>query len=373
MGLVATLMTVVLLGVDDPLATKASPKLFKPIDLVVESKPVGEFLKSFAAEQGVEVVVDGRVDATATVRGRFKRTFVERIFSDAARFANGRMVVVGEVIYIAPQESADRVAAAFLKARQTLASNENINEAAWKEKRSKTWDGETTVQSLVVDLAKELGLSVKNPDDLDVKASAGSLKIVTASNLLSIWTALADQTWAIDESGKTIVISSLPEDARLERRVRAPSAAEATRRADGYRALPDTALSVDVNGSSIVLAGPWSALWAAERLDREEALAIATAKTQKPAKGSKSPAPKRYNPTFKNVTLAQFAETVSEHMKKSVEIDEDSLAKAGKSKELRLNCVATGVDLEEMLSLALEPLDLKFRVNGDKIVIYAGK
>jgi type II secretory pathway component GspD/PulD (secretin) len=373
MDLVAPLMTVLLLGVDDPLATKASSKLFRPIDLTVESKPVGEFLKSFAAEQGVEIVVDGRVDATATVRGRFKKSFVERIFSDAARFANARMVVIGEVVYIAPQESADRVAAAFLKARQSLASNENIDGAAWKEKRSTKWDGEATVQSLVVGLAKELGLTVKNPDDLDVKASAGSLKNVTASNLFSVWTALADQTWVIDESGKTIVISPLPEDARLERRVRASSAAEATRRADGYRALPDTALSVDVNGSSIVLAGPWSALWAAERLDREEALAVAAAKTQKTGKGSKTPAPKRYNPTFKNVTLAQFAETVSGHMKKSVEIDEDSLAKAGKSKDLRLNCVATGVELEEMLSLALEPLDLKFRINGDKIVIYAGK
>ena len=170
MGLVAPLMTVVLLGVDDPLATKASPKLFKTIDLTVESKPVGEFLKSFAAEQGVEIVVDGRVDATATVRGRFKKSFVERIFSDAARFANARMVVVGEVVYIAPQESADRVAAAFLKARRRLRRTRTSTRPPGRKTLEK-WDGEATVQSLVVGLAKELGLTVKNADDLDVKAS----------------------------------------------------------------------------------------------------------------------------------------------------------------------------------------------------------
>ena len=57
----------------------------------------------------------------------------------------------------------------------------------------------------------------------------------------------------------------------------------------------------------------------------------------------------------------------------SIQIDEASLTKAGKAKTDRLNCVATGVELEEMLALALEPLDLKFKIDGDKIVIYAGK
>lgn len=373
MGLVASLSLFIALGADDPLATKAASKLFKAIDLTVETKPVGEFLSSFAAEQGIEIVIDGRVDATATVRGRFKRSFVERILHDAAKFANARMSVAGEVVYIGPQESADRVAAAAVKSKQALAANENIDADAWKQKRSKKWNDETTVQSLVVELAKQLQVNVKNPDDLDVKARAGSVKSATAADLLSVWTALADQTWSLDESAKTIVISSLPEDARLERRVKTPSPKEASRRAENYRALSESALSIDVKGSTVVLGGPWSALWAAERVDREETLAIAASKTQKPGKGTKTANAKRYNPTFKNVTLAQFAETIADHTKKSVEFDEDSLVKAGKSKDLRLNCVATGVDLEEMLALALDPLDLRFRVEGDKIVIYAGK
>jgi type II secretory pathway component GspD/PulD (secretin) len=370
--LVASFLSLLAFVADDPLAARASPKLFKSIDLAVESQPVGRFLKTFADEQGVEIVVDGRVDVSAEVRGRFKRSFVERILNDAARFANARMALVGEIVYIGPQESADRVAAAAFRAKLSLAASEGIEADAWKEKRARKWDDEATVQSLVVDLAKDLGVKVKNPEDLDVKARAGSVKSATAADLLSVWTALADQTWSLSADGKTIAVVALPEDARLERRVRAPSPKEANRRAESYRSLPDATLSVEVKGSVVTLAGPWSALWAAERLDREGALAVAAAKSQKGAKGPKSAA-KRYNPTFKNVTLVQFAESIADHMKKSVEIDDESLAKAGKSKTDRLNCVATGVELEEMLELALEPLGLKFRMTGDKIVIHADK
>ena len=374
MGLFAPFVAIAVLAADDPLAVKSAPKLFKPVDITIESKPVGEFLKSFAAEHGLEIVIDPRVDVTAAVRGRFKRTFVERILGEAARFANARMVLVGEIVYVAPQESADRAAAAAFKARQALVANEKADTDAWKEKRAKTWDDEATAQTLVVGLTKDLGVKVKNPDDLDVKARAGSVK-GAAADLLSAWTALADQTWSLSEDGKTLTIAPLPEDARLERKLRAPSAKEATRRNENYTGLKDAAVSSQVKGSTITLSGPWSALWAAERVDREEALSVSIAKTQKPSKdkSGKAAKTKRYDPTFKNVTLAQFAESIAEHTKKSVEIDEESLTKAGKAKTDRLNCVATGVDLEEMLALALEPLDLKFKINGDKIVIYAGK
>ena len=366
----ALFLSLVLSAADDPIASKATPKLFKAVDLTIESKPVGEFFKSFAADQAVEIVVDGRVDAAANVRGKFKKSFVERILSDAARFANARMTMIGEIVYIGPQESADRAAAAAVKSRRSLA--ELDLSTAWKERRSLKWTGEATAKTLVTGLAKELGADVKDADELDVKVVAGSLKNVAAADMLSVWTALADHTWSLDEKGSTIAIAPLPEDARLKRSIRAASVKEASRRAAAYRGISDAALSVDVTGQTISLAGPFSALWAAERYDREEALAVALAKTQKPGK-SKTPAAKRYNPTFKNTTLADFAAKIADHVKKSVEIDEDSLAKAGKSKDLRLDCVATNVELEELLELALEPNGLTFRIDGDKIVIRAAR
>jgi type II secretory pathway component GspD/PulD (secretin) len=362
------LMLTALLGADDPVASKSLPKLFKPVDLTVEPKPVGAFLKSFADEHGIQIVVDGRVDGAATVRGRFKRSFVERILNDAARFANARMTVIGEIVYVGPQESADRAAAAAFHSRKSIPTGGDA--AAWKEKRSLKWTNEATVQTLVAGLAKDLGVEVKNAEELDVKASAGSLKNVTAGDMLSVFAALADQTWTVDEKG-VVVVSPLPEDARLERRLRAPSAKEATRRAEGYRELPETALNVEVKGAALVLKGPFSALWAAERLDREEALAVASAKGQKPGK-SKTTA-KRYTVNFKNLTLGDFAKAIADHVKMSVEIDDESIAKAGKSREDRLNCVATGVELDELLALALEPIGLAARIDGSKIVIHGGK
>jgi type II secretory pathway component GspD/PulD (secretin) len=353
---------------DDPLASKALPKLFKVVDLSVERQPVGKFVKAFAAEHGVEIVVDGRVDLSAPVIGRFKKSGVERILGDAARYANARMALVGEVVYIAPQESADRVAAAAAKSRKLL---EDFDlPAAWKEKRSKKWTEEATVKELVAALAKDLGVEVKDADELDVKVAAGALKNVQAADMLSVWAALADHTWSLDKEGARLTFPPLPEDARMKRSLRAASVKEAIRRAGNYRGLKDEVLSVDVKGQMITLAGPFSALWAAERLDREEAIAVANAKTQKPGKTKSA---KRYSPTFKNTPLSDFAARIADHVKKSVEIDEVSLEKAGKSKELKIDCVATGVELEELLELALEPHGLTFTIDGDKIVISAAK
>lgn len=353
---------------DDPLASKSLPKLFKVVDLSVERQPVGKFVTSFAAEHGVEIVVDGRVDLSASVIGKFKKSCVERILAEAARYANARMALVGEVVYIGPQENADRVAAAAAKARKSL-DDFKLN-PAWREKRSKKWSEEATIKELVSALAKDLGVEVKDADDLDVKASAGSLKNVAAADMLSVWTALADHTWSLDKEGAKLSFPPLPEDARMKRSLRAASVKEANRRAGNYRGLKGEALSVDVRGQMVTLAGPFSALWAAERFDREEAFAIAQAKTQKPGK---TKAAKRYSPTFKNTPLSDFAAKIADHVKKSVEIDEDSLAKAGKSKELKIDCVATGVELEELLELALEPHGLTFTIDGDKIVIRAAK
>ena len=360
------LLLVALSGADDPIASKSLPKLFKAVDLTVEAKPVGQFLKSFAEEHGVQIVVDGRVDGAATVRGRFKRSFVERILNDAARFANARMTVIGEIVYVGPQENADRAAAAAFHSRKSIPTGEGA--AVWKEKRSLKWTNDATVQTLVAGLAKDLGVEVKNAEELDVKATAGSLNNVTAGDMLSVFAALADQTWTIDDKG-VVVISPLPEDARLERRLRAPSAKEATRRAIAYEGLSEAALDVEAKGAAIVLKGPFSALWAAERLDREEALS--GAKGQKTGK-SKSTA-KRYTVNFKNVTLGDFAKKIADHVKMSVEIDDESIAKTGKSREDRLNCVASGVELDELLALALEPIGLAARIDGTKIVIVAGK
>jgi hypothetical protein len=217
-------------------------------------------------------------------------------------------------------------------------------------------------------------LEVENAGDLDLKLPAGAARDLLAADLLSLWTAPADRTWRLDAENRRLTIEPFPEDARLERNLRGLGPAEAKRRAERYGELEIEALATQIKSGTLILKGTWTALNEADRSDRADKAKLKpdpVAKSKPGKKKTKGAAVKRYTVNFKNVTLEAFVDSLREATGRDVDIDDKALEKAGLSRTLVVNCVASGLEFEDLLSLALDPVGLAFEKSGEKYTIQA--
>jgi hypothetical protein len=366
--MISALLCLSVLAADEPLATRTS-HLAKPVDAVFELQPIGEIVKKFAAEHKVALVLDLRVDLKAKAQGRYTNSPVEVILAESARFATARMVVFGETVYFGPTETADRAAGMAVRRRAELAKRDSALRTKFLKKRAWKWDRKATCEDLVRDLARDLGFELAESTSLDVVPPAAELPAASPADVLSLWCAMADKTWELDESGAKIVIVDLPESVPLTRSNRY-SPQEAAARVEQYKELNRPDLDIEASRGTVKLKGSWTSIWECDRIDRAWAAGVAAAKAD--AKNPKKKGVKRYKVTLKNVTLDQFVESLAKETGRDIRIDNKSLAAAEISRErIRIQCVAAGLELEAMLKLALEPVGLTFSLDGETVVIKA--
>ncbi|HVJ80826.1 MAG TPA: hypothetical protein VNC50_07120 [Planctomycetia bacterium] len=364
------LLSLALLAADEPLATRTA-HLAKIVDVVFASQPIGELARKFAAEHKVALVLDPRVDLKMTAKGEYKSTPVEVVLAESARYASARMVVFGETVYFGPMETADRAAGMAVRRRAELAKRDAALRTAFLKKQVWKWDRKATCEDRARDLVRDLGFELAESGSLDVVPPAAELPAASPADVLSLWCALADRTWEIDEAAKKIVIVELPESVPLARSNRYPPQEAAARVAE-YEKLNRPDLDIEASRGTVKLKGSWTSIWECDRIDRAWTQAVAAAKAD--AKNPKKKGVKRYTVTLKNVTLDQFVESLAEATGRDIRIDNKSLNAAEISRErIRIQCVAAGLELEQMLRLALEPVGLTYSLDGETVIIKAAK
>jgi hypothetical protein len=365
---------VVVFVMADPLAVsaKTATKLHTVVDVKFPSQPVGKLIRDFAAKHELNLVVDPRIDTSKDAGGQFHKTPVEQVISNAAGFANARMIVVGDVVVISTVEHADRWAAAAVLARDRVAQLPPVVRERLFARGSLKLNSEDSLESTAARWASQLGLAFENPGELDIPGPSIDIQDVQMVDQISLVAGLADRCWSLDPEGKKIHLAEFPEDVRLTRTVRTAGSTEAKQRKEMYEKLKIPDLVVTTRGSSLVLKGAWTSLWQAERIDRARRSAVREAKAGKTPK-SKGKESRRFDVQFRNLPLEDFAKAVYEKVKIPIEIDDESLSAAGRTRRDPVNCVATRVTVEELLEIALDEAGFAFEMSETKIVIRAIK
>lgn len=347
-----------------PSADPVASGLKQVADVEWREQPVQEIVQSLARNHKLRIFQDDRVDLSGTTSGSYKRWPVERILSELARYSQGEAVELGDLVFLGPKDSADRAATLHAPAREKLDRAAGPLAGKLLARRALSWKETMAVFDIVQPIAEELGLTLEGGDSLDARLAAGSTKEAPLIDLLAALFACCDHGWSLDPERNVLKAIELPEDAELERRIRAPKT-----RAKDYAGgrLP---VAVTTKGSDIVLRGSWAALREAEWLAADKRAAPIHVGKKIPGGKKKIVTETVYNMKLSNVTLERFAAELAKVTGRSFALDQDSFERTGRSKLDRINCLAAGLPLDELLSLALKPAGFGWTKKGSAYTIH---
>jgi hypothetical protein len=205
--------------VSGPLFTKALDTKISASWTNVELRTI---LNRLADEHKTAVVLDRSIDPTQELDLDINYQPLEAAFRVVAKSAGAELCILGNTIYVGP---AKRVAK--LRTLEHLRSRElNANESrlppgqALALSRAETahWNDLDEPRQLVIDLAKEVGLEVINPDAVphDLWAT-GTLPKATIAESLSLILIQFDLTFAWSEDAAQIRLVPVPEVVAVEK------------------------------------------------------------------------------------------------------------------------------------------------------------
>jgi hypothetical protein len=331
------------------------------------AKSIGERIDELSSEFGVQIVFDSRVDRTTTCSGGPKDLPVELLIDLAASMGGGKFVLIDDVGFVAYEPSASRLAAAIV-------AGESPRRRTQGEHRGKLFgdervdfevrDQEFVSQALERLLGRDrfdVTFDETGVPGANVALKAQRFQEVRLETAVTLLLAQADATLGYHAELKRLAPIELPDNETSSIEAVVPAKHKETRLADLEKRFKG--LSLKRSGSTLTATGPAATVAA---FPRRLVWELEAPTRPKVAGGAKT-----YTVTQRNVTLKQFAASMSRATGKKVTIDAESLDAVGKSDLDRVNCIATELTAEELLDVALDPLGLSYRKSGGGFVIFA--
>ena len=207
------------LSAAEPIAWATGPKLQKrltePIDVYWSDTPLRSAIEGLARARRVAVLIDRRIDPsrelTLSLRGVPLQSALHRI---AAELRLG-LARVGDVFYLCPASSADRLQSVRTELRDAVRQLPKPVQRKFFARRGIAWPDLAEPRELLERLCGRNGLTIDRleplPHDLWAAADLPPLPLVDRLTLIAFQFDLACK---IDADGKRLSLSPLPNDSR---------------------------------------------------------------------------------------------------------------------------------------------------------------
>ncbi|QDU63235.1 hypothetical protein Pan216_41130 [Planctomycetes bacterium Pan216] len=358
-ALLCCLMLVATLQAEEgPLSGRARDEALRQRMTVDWSEqPVERALRGLAKQQGLNLVIDRRIDRACPIYGKLENHPLEKVFDMAAQIAGGNAVLIGDVVYIAPEQTADRAATAA-----ALLEEELPRKLGNLPRVDVRWEQGATVGSRIEQIVKDSELPLTVPSGLEEKLEGDEVKDILPLDALLVLLAQNDRT--LEVSKQKLDIVDLPESPNLERRIRLPRGQARALTKRYSQMFPGVLL--EAKGSTLVATGSWLPL---RQLETQVAIDRGPAPRSRGRRTTPS-ASERIRVSMRNTTLENFARQLSKVAEREVELDEKSLEAAGMSSRDRISYVGEANSVEDLLRLAIGK-KYGYQVTDEKITITA--
>jgi hypothetical protein len=329
-------------------------KLELPAGVRWQARPLGEGVAGLSRLYGVSVILDRRLDPNRPVDVAFQDIPLRDGLATLAAQADASVSRIENVLLIAPNDAADRIATAAALLEQSLKEAPSEVRRVWERDQATRWPRLTEPQAKIVSLVDAEGLTILNPEklphDLWPETDWPALSL---SARISLIVGQFD-LMATTEDGRQITLVPLPERLTLERSYALGSDPQ-SRLTELSRLAPDAEIRRD---------GRW-AMVVGTAADHE---AIDQGR-RRPIRPGRVELEKRYTLTVERKPLEPVMQALASQMGLTLEMDFDQLQAAGITRNSLVSIQVTDETAEKLFRELLEPLGLAARIDGKRLIV----
>ncbi|MCO6456858.1 MAG: hypothetical protein J5I93_16290 [Pirellulaceae bacterium] len=343
-------------------------QLALPVGITWNATPLREALQRLARTQRVALLLDRRIDPDQPVDFAADQQPLEAALRQLAAGLGADAVLLGSVVYLAPQAEADRLATAAMLRREEVASLPAAARQRWNRSATWNWPDLATPRNLLAELAEAAGLDSTEPAGANPHGARQGVAAVEGCERIphDLWPAadlppmtLADRwslvlagfslTYRVAADGSSVQLLPLPEQLTAEQSYPLPADAETlTRRLQRQLA----GARLQRRGNRLTVAGTW-------RQHREVARALRETAPQ----AGKGPIEQRYSLRVENKTVGSTARALAARLNRRLETDPGATAALGKL----ITFEVKDATLDGLLHALFDPAGLRFEVDEERI------
>jgi hypothetical protein len=327
--------------------------------------PIREYLLNFARTQRVAVLLDRRVDPdrklTLTVRDEPVVAVLQTIAADG----NLRAAVLGNVVYVGPPTSAERIRTVVELRRQEIAALGAVVSRRFAEQAPMAWQDLDSPRELLDELARQNGIEIVNldrvPHDLWAACQLPPLSLVERLTLILHQ---FDLTFQTAPDGRRVALAPLPLDIAIVRDY--PGGSSAKTLAEKWHA--------EIPGCEFRIAG--NRIYVRGLIEDHERIETLRDRGRTPTgQGSEArsvgPLQQRFTADVPNRPLGPVLAHFAAQLGLELRIDQDSLQKAGVSLEQLISFRVEDATFDELFQAVLAPVGCKHTRQGDVLKVWA--
>ncbi|MFT7639031.1 MAG: hypothetical protein ACI9G1_000758 [Pirellulaceae bacterium] len=218
-GIVIALVINIPLHADEPLAGREfQHRMQATIGLTWASNPLRRALNSLSSSQQIAILLDRRVDPTQLINLQIQNQNLETTTKLIAERQSLGICYVNSVVYYGPKTTTSKLPTLAAKRTSETSKFTAASRVHLLGKSSFAWDDLATPRDLILDCAKAMQTSIKNPERIPHDLWPNN-ELPTISRIEFLTLALAgfDLTWRWETNGQEIELVSIPESVLLQR------------------------------------------------------------------------------------------------------------------------------------------------------------
>lgn len=340
-------------------------ELDKPVTVTRSDVELRPMLARLAADRGIAIVLDRRVDPGQEVDANLPPTRLQHAVEQIAQQADAIVSVVGDTVFIgSPESTAKLRTLCVLRARELDAFGDALGAREFElaQTHSFAWDDLERPADLLLRVAQRGGLMVEGLDRIPHDLWAGGTFIgVTPIEAISLVLIQFDLTFEWTGTADGIRLVSAPAQVAIQRTHPVRVIAPATARDLVRERFPDVA--VEISGRQL------TATATVEQHEDIEVLARGDDPDEDDAAAGFGPLARR---RFTLRVVRQPAGAVLKTLQVNdvdVQYDGDALAAAGVDLTTKISLDLQQATADELLTAICEPLGLEYEIKGEQILI----
>jgi hypothetical protein len=334
-------------------------QLEQPAGIRWQQQALRHGLNRLSSAYGVAIFLDRRIDPDQLVSITIQDVPLETLLSQVAAKSQGDSARQGSVIYVGPPETAAELATLAALRRQEIAKLSSEARARLLKAKTWRWEELTQPRQLVVELAREAGVTVTNLDAVPHDLwPAVELPLLAWVDRLTLVLAGFGLTFELDAAGNVLRLVAMPRGAVLEKRYMPGGSANALA-AQLRRVLPEA--NIRVEQGQIILSGRQEDHEKVERL-----LAGQSVRTSKPGKAQGE---KLYTMQVASEPAGNVVRSVAKSLNKELKYDSLLLERLKKPVTFDVK----DVTLEFLLQATLEPQGLTYQITERDLIVTAAR
>lgn len=338
----------------------------RPLTVAFENAELRDTLRKLAPERQLSLVLDRRIDPSATVSFTMQQEPLRQGLSRLAADHAAELVLTDNVAYIGPADRARWLRTWIVQAERGMSPDPTKRPVL--ARKTVAWNDLTSPRAIVDAIATTYNFPIENPQKLPHDLWAGAtLPNVTVVEALALVLIQLDLGWSIDPKTRRITLTDWQEPDLIERSyTRRGKATVASLLSDWQHQWPE--LSITARDKSLVVLG---------RIEDHERVTKAISGGGNRVGPVDGPAPtplsqRRFTLNEKNVparaVLKELEKTGAELV-----FDEDSLAAAGADLDRGVSIQVQKANIDEFLRAVLGPVNATAEVTGLTITIRGKK